>query len=55
MLNVPSHKNVHKHDQNNTWLTVGSMNSKTISMLAVKDKVSHKCFHPVPFLSVFLQ
>ena len=55
MFNVPSHKNVHKHGQNNTWLTIGSMNSKTISMLAVKDKVSLKYFHPAPILSVFLQ
>ena len=40
MFNVSSHKNVHKHGQNNTWLTVRSMNSKTISMSAIKDKVS---------------
>ena len=55
MFNVPSHNNVHKHGQNNTWLTVGSMNSKTIYMPTVKDTISQKKFHPTPILSVFLQ
>ena len=55
MFIVPSHKNVHKHGQNNTRLTVESMNLKTISMPVVKDKVSLNCFHPTPILSDFLQ
>jgi len=50
MLNL-----IHKHDQNKIWLKVGSENSKTISMSALKNRVSQKYFHPASILTVFLQ
>jgi len=38
--NVHNPKAIHKHGQQSTQLTSGSMNSKTISMSAMNDKVS---------------